>query len=51
MVWVVCPLAVLGCLLLFLNLSAYTLKMFFGWAAIGVVFYLLYGYRKSHLAK
>ena len=50
MVWVVCPLAILGCLLLFLNLSMYTLSMFFGWAAIGLVVYFLYGYRKSHMA-
>jgi APA family basic amino acid/polyamine antiporter len=50
MVWVVCPLAILGCLLLFLNLSLYTLSMFFGWAAIGLVVYFLYGYRKSHMA-
>lgn len=50
MVWVVCPLAILGCLLLFLNLSMYTLSMFFGWALIGLVVYFLYGYRKSHMA-
>ncbi|GAA5081604.1 amino acid permease [Lysobacter panacisoli] len=50
MVWVVCPLAIAGCLLLFLNLSTYTLSMFFGWAAIGLVVYFLYGYRKSHMA-
>ena len=49
-VWVVCPLAILGCLLLFLNLSLYTLSMFFGWAVIGLVVYFAYGYRKSHMA-
>ncbi len=50
MVWVVCPLAIAGCLLLFLNLSMYTIGMFFGWAAIGAVVYVSYGYRRSHLA-
>jgi APA family basic amino acid/polyamine antiporter len=50
LVWIVCPLAVLGCLLLFLNLSGYTLSLFFGWAAIGAVVYALYGYRHSDLA-
>ncbi|HEV2621634.1 MAG TPA: amino acid permease [Frateuria sp.] len=48
--WVVCPLAVFGCLLLFLNLSKVTMYVFFGWAAVGLVVYYLYGYRKSHLA-
>lgn len=48
--WVVCPLGILGCLLLFVNLSVYTISLFIGWAAIGLVVYYLYGYRKSHLA-
>ena len=50
LVWVVCPLAVAGCLLLFVNLSIYTIGMFFGWALIGIIFYYAYGYRRSHLA-
>ena len=51
MAWVVCPLAIAGCLLLFLNLSMYTLAMFFGWAVVGFVVYALYGYRNSDLAR
>lgn len=50
LVWIVCPLAVLGCLLLFANLSIYTVSLFFGWAILGLVVYFLYGYRKSHYA-
>jgi len=50
MAWVVCPLAVLGCLLLFVNLSVTAKLVFVIWACIGLVFYFLYGYRKSHLA-
>jgi basic amino acid/polyamine antiporter, APA family len=49
-VWVVAPLATVGCVFLFTQLSGYTELMFFGWALIGLVVYRLYGYRKSHVA-
>jgi len=49
--WIVCPAAIAGCLLLFLNLSGYTLSMFFGWAILGIIVYRLYGYRHSELAR
>jgi APA family basic amino acid/polyamine antiporter len=39
-----------GCLLLFVSLGGYTIKLFFGWAAIGLVLYGLFGRRHSHLA-
>ncbi len=50
LVWLVCPLAIFGCVLLFLNLSTYTISLFFGWAVIGALVYAFYGYRKSELA-
>ena len=50
-VWVVCPLAVAGCLLLFFNLSLYTISLFFGWAIIGLIVYRLYGYGHSDLGR
>jgi APA family basic amino acid/polyamine antiporter len=50
LMWLVCPLAMLGCLLLFVNLSSTAITVFFVWAAVGLVVYYSYGYRKSHLA-
>jgi APA family basic amino acid/polyamine antiporter len=48
--WVVCPLAVAGCLLLFVNLSPFAKLFFVGWAIFGLILYRLYGYKRSHLA-
>jgi APA family basic amino acid/polyamine antiporter len=50
MVWLVCPLAMAGCVFLFFNLSGYTELMFLGWAAIGLLVYFGYSKRRSHLA-
>ena len=50
MVWLICPMAIFGCILLFLNLSTYTISLFFGWAVIGALVYAFYGYRKSELS-
>ncbi|MBS0199465.1 MAG: amino acid permease, partial [Proteobacteria bacterium] len=49
--WIVCPLAVLGCLLLFVNLSMTAKMVFAGWAVIGLVLYWLYGSKRSQLAR
>jgi hypothetical protein len=50
MAWIVCPLAVAGCLLLFFNLSMFAKLFFVGWAIFGLALYGLYGYKRSHLA-
>jgi len=50
MAWLVCPLAVIGCVLLFVNLSMTAKVVFVVWAAIGLIVYRLYGYRRSQLA-
>jgi APA family basic amino acid/polyamine antiporter len=50
LVWFVCPLAVIGCLLLFVNLSIVAKSVFAIWAVLGLVLYALYGYRRSQLA-
>ena len=40
--WLVCPIAILGCLYLFTGLQAITQKSFFVWNAVGLLFYLFY---------
>jgi len=50
LVWVICPLSLLGCLLLFANLDKKTLILFFSWAVVGILVYSLYSRRRSHLA-
>ena len=49
-VWIVCPLAVAGCILLFVNLSIVAKLVFAGWAIVGLILYGLYGYRRSQLS-
>ncbi|MES1199084.1 MAG: amino acid permease, partial [Pseudomonadota bacterium] len=49
--WIIAPLGIVGCLWLFSSLSTNTMKLFFIWMAIGLPVYLLYGARKSALAK
>ncbi|HEY9112491.1 MAG TPA: amino acid permease [Rhodanobacteraceae bacterium] len=50
LVWLVCPLAVVGCVLLFVNLSIVAKVVFLVWAMIGLIFYRLYGYRRSQMS-
>jgi APA family basic amino acid/polyamine antiporter len=50
-VWLVAPLAVLGCVVLFAFLPPDAKLVFPVWGSIGLVFYFLYGYRKSHIAR
>jgi APA family basic amino acid/polyamine antiporter len=51
LVWVVAPLAVAGCAFFMFSLPAITLERFAVWNVIGLVVYLIYGRRKSMLAK
>jgi APA family basic amino acid/polyamine antiporter len=48
--WLVGPLAVIGCIYLFISLPEKTRNYFFIWQVIGIVVYFLYGVRKSRLA-
>ena len=48
-IWVVGPLALIGCLALFALLPLVTILVFFGWAALGLVVYATYGRNRSTL--
>ncbi|CAL1240741.1 amino acid permease [Candidatus Methylocalor cossyra] len=49
-IWLIGPLAVGGCILLFLSLPSDAKLVFPIWGAIGLCIYFLYGYRHSHVA-
>jgi APA family basic amino acid/polyamine antiporter len=49
--YVVAPLSIAGCLLLYVNLNMESKLLFVTWTAIGLVIYFLYGYRHSHVAR
>ena len=49
--FVVAPLSIAGCILLFLNLNVESKLLFVSWTVIGLVVYFLYGYRNSHVAR
>ena len=48
-IWLVGPLAALGCLVLFALLPARTQLMFIYWSLAGLVVYALYGYKSSKI--
>lgn len=50
-VWLIGPLAILGCITLFFFLPADAKLVFPIWSGIGLIFYFLYGYRKSHVGR
>lgn len=51
LVWVIGPLSLLGCGFLFFSLPPATQLTFLYWSIAGFAIYLLYGYRKSPLAR
>jgi basic amino acid/polyamine antiporter, APA family len=51
LVYVVAPVSILGCGLLFFNLNRESQLLFVSWTVIGLVFYFLYGYRHSNVAR
>ena len=49
--YVVAPLSIAGCALLFFNLNVESKLLFVTWTVVGLVIYFLYGYRHSHVAR
>src|SRR5678815_1654730 len=49
--WLFAPLAILGCLVLFLFLPWQAKVLFPLWSAIGLALYFAYGYRHSHVGR
>ncbi|HEY8433809.1 MAG TPA: amino acid permease [Sphingomicrobium sp.] len=49
--YVVAPLSIAGCLLLFVNLNNESKLLFVSWTVLGLILYFLYGYRHSNLAR
>jgi basic amino acid/polyamine antiporter, APA family len=50
LLWIVGPLAMAGCALLFVSLGWLTIKLFLIWFVIGMAVYFLYSRKNSHLA-
>jgi APA family basic amino acid/polyamine antiporter len=50
-IYVVAPLSIAGCALLFVNLNVESKLLFVTWTAVGLVLYFVYGYRHSHVAR
>ena len=50
-IMVTAPLAVAGCIYLFFSLSGYTLALFVGWAALGLLVYFGYSRSRSHVGR
>ncbi len=51
LVWVVAPVSAAGCVILFWFLPFDAKMVLPVWGAIGLLFYFLYGYRKSHVGR
>ncbi len=49
-IWLVGPLALAGCVFLFISLPLETQTVFLFWSLGGLVVYFLYGYRRSQMA-
>ena len=48
--WVIAPLAIIGCVVLYLSLPLTSILVLPIWGALGLLIYFGYGYRRSHIA-
>jgi APA family basic amino acid/polyamine antiporter len=49
--FVVAPLSIIGCIVLFLSLNIESKSLFVAWTLIGLVIYFLYGHRHSYVGR
>jgi APA family basic amino acid/polyamine antiporter len=49
--FIVAPLSIIGCLVLFVSLPIEAKLLFPAWSVIGLIFYFLYGYRRSYVGR
>jgi APA family basic amino acid/polyamine antiporter len=49
--FIVAPLSIAGCVMLFLSLNVESKTLFAVWTVMGLVFYFLYGHRHSHVGR
>ncbi|USI72315.1 amino acid permease [Sphingomonas morindae] len=50
-IWIVAPLAIIGCLVLYLSLPLIAILVLPGWALIGLVIYFGYSRQRSHVGR
>ena len=50
-IWVIGPLAIVGTLGLYFSLPTDAMLVLPAWGGLGLIFYFLYGYRKSHVGR
>ena len=49
MIWVIAPLAIIGCVVLYAALDLTSKLVLVGWGAFGLIIYFLYGRKRSHV--
>jgi APA family basic amino acid/polyamine antiporter len=50
-VWLVAPLAIIGCIYLYVSLPVDAMLVLPAWGAVGLVLYFAYGWRHSHVGR